>query len=581
MPVRLPNFVAGLYFGEQVLEFVYAPGIKIRINAPGADSFDAGLPTRVVLYALPNGNSTRWTEGKLPAQGDDWHYHIQHIGAQTRYLRAVDSSCNYVTVYLEAETRSWGSWRKAGAGRDSKIRETVEYIRDMFSDYNPRIELNSHSGGGNFIFGFMDAGEDIPAYVTRISFLDSDYNWNNERYGAKLKRWLEASDSNCLFVACYDDANALYEGKPFVSKKGGTWYRTGVMRKYLKKNLKSARWTKTENDSSVHYAACGRRVQFYFRKNPERQIYHTVLVERNGYVQSVLSGTGYENDGYEFMGRKAYDAYRQDSVVLPSYFGFPPRRADAPGGREFARRASGLDAAVRDSMVYAELSAGNVPEFLRHYVLITDSLKDAKGRMHKVAIGVSADYVAVGNDSDFLRMPMLPKTAQRVAGLCGAVLPTRRISNMIHAHSVLKLEPQPMTPDRTMTTLPVFVRHDSVVEAGRMAGGCAAGVLCAGHKKDIVISNRIAGEPDRLFIYGWHYPDGRPIQPLSGAHDAGYVDYSHGVRLVCDEVLVDDRMYSLKALLKDPVLYALFSDEDGPMAEPGYVLASVHGEGQK
>jgi len=43
----------------------------------------------------------------------------------------------------------------------------------------------------------------------------------------------------------------------------------------------------------------------------------------------------------------------------------------------------------------------------------------------------------------------------------------------------------------------------------RMAAGALPGQLTAGHKKDIVITNRIAGEPGRLFIYGWHYPDGK------------------------------------------------------------------------
>lgn len=47
---------------------------------------------------------------------------------------------------------------------------------------------------------------------------------------------------------------------------------------------------------------------------------------------------------------------------------------------------------------------GNIPEFLRSYVLISDSLKDAEGKMHRVALSVSADYMAVGNDSDFVRV---------------------------------------------------------------------------------------------------------------------------------------------------------------------------------
>lgn len=310
---KLPGFVASPYFGEQEMSFVHTPGMLIRINAPSEAGFNPNKPTKLVLYALPNGNSTDWTIGKLPAAGDDWHYHIQHIGAQTRFIRAKNPEYNLVTIYLEANTKSWGSWRKAEPARDEKIKETVEYLLSLFSEYNPHVELNSHSGGGNFIFGFMDASTEIPAFIKKISFIDSDYNWDDKRYGDKLKKWLEASSENSLFVACYDDANALYEGKPFVSKTGGTWHRTYLMQRFLKKNLKGIKWNKIENDSIIYYTAKHRKIQFYSRKNPERQIYHTILVERNGYIQSVFSGTQYEENGYKFMGEKAYDAYRQDS----------------------------------------------------------------------------------------------------------------------------------------------------------------------------------------------------------------------------------------------------------------------------
>lgn len=566
----LSGFVVSPYFEEQIMDFVYDPGIKIQINAPSKADFDKGKPTKLVLYALPNGNSTDWTIGKLPSKGDDWHYHIQHIGAQTRYIREKDQSCNWVTVYLEADTKSWGSWRKAKLERDRKIKEVVEYLLELFSDYNPHIELNSHSGGGNFIFGFMDANSKIPAYVKKISFMDSNYNWDDIRYGAKLRNWLEASPENRLFVACYDDANAFYNGKPFVSKKGGTWHRTYLMRKHLKKNLKQFKWNKVENDSIIYYTADNRRIQFYSRKNSERKIYHTVLVERNGYIQSVLSGTKHEGDGYRFMGEKVYGVYRQDSITMPSVFKFPPRKKEAVTGSQFIHQVMNMSAEERDSVVYKEIADGNLPDSFRQPTYLTDSLQDAVGIRHKVTLCALPDFLAIGTDTDFLRIPMLPRTAQKLAELYGATLPTRKISDFIHCHSQVKLIPHPMTPDSTMTTIPVFARHDSIIVSTRQANDKPLQTLISGHKKDIVITNRIAKEPGRLFIYGWHYQDGKPIQPLSAAHGIGYVDYSHGVRLIRNEVLVDGKLYSLKDLLQDPILYRLFSDEDGPMTTTRY-----------
>lgn len=562
---QLPGFVTSPYFEEQEMVFVYDPGINIYINAPSVANFDRNKPTKLVLYALPNGNSTAWTIGKLPAHGDDWHYHIQHIGAQTRFIRAKNQEFNLVTIYLEANTKSWVSWRKTEPARDFKIKEVTEYLLSLFAAYNPHIELNSHSGGGNFIFGFMDAHSDIPEYVKKISFIDSNYNWDDKRYGSKLKNWLEASTENSLFVACYDDANALYEGKPFVSKKGGTWHRTYLMQRFLKKRMKGLKWEKTESDSIIYYKANHRNIQFYSRKNPERKIYHTILVERNGYIQSVFSGTKYEGDGYEFMGEKVYNTYRQDSIVLPHIFQFPPRKKEAVTGSEFADQVMNMTATVRDSIIYKEIAQGNIPDIFRQPIYLKDEYPDAKGKQHNITICVLPDFLAIGTDSNFLRIPMLPQTAQKLAELYGSTLPTRKLSDLIHKHCQLKITPHPMTPNATMTTVPIFVRHDSIIETARQANKFSTATLVAGHKKDIVITNRIAREPGRLFIYGWHYQDGKPIQPLSAAHSVNYVDYSHGVRLIRDEVLVDGKIYSLKKLLQDPLLYKLFSDEDGPM----------------
>lgn len=567
---KLPGFIISPYFEEQEMAFVYSPGVKVYINAPSIKTFDKQKPTKLVLYALPNGNTTEWTIGKLPAKGDDWHYHIQHIGAQTRYIRANIRGYNLVTIYLEANTKSWGAWRKTDSRRDPKIKEVVEYLFTLFSDYNPHIELNSHSGGGNFIFGFMDACLKIPTYVKKISFIDSNYNWDDKRYGEKLIQWLKTSPENGLFVACYDDANALLNGKSFVSKTGGTWHRTYLMKRYLKKRMKHLKWSKISDDSIIYYTANQRMIQFYSRRNPERRIYHTILVERNGYIQSILSGTEQEGKNYQFMGKKAYDIYRQDSVVLPHLFQFPPRKKEAMSGSEFANQVLNMTAEKRDSVVYKEIAEGNIPDSFRQPIYVTDSLSDSNGKSHEVTLCLLPDFLAIGNDNNFLRIPMLSNTAQRLADLYGSTLPTRKISDLIHKHSQLKFTPHPMTPDSTMVTIPIFVRHDSIINKAHKKIKSYSCPLSAGHKKDIVISNRITEEPGRLFIYGWHYQNGEPIQPLSAAHSINYVDYSHGVRLIRDEVLVDRQLYSLRKLLQDPILYKLFSDESKPMTVPRY-----------
>jgi hypothetical protein len=87
--------------------------------------------------------------------------------------------------------------------------------------------------------------------------------------------------------------------------------------------------------------------------------------------------------------------------------------------------------------------------------------------------------------------------------------------------------------------------------------------LIAGIKKDLVISGKISRDkrPGRVAIYGWHKPDGQPIQPLYTGHIFWWVDYSQGVRLVYRLIRVDGKWMDYTEVLKNPVLSRLICDE--------------------
>jgi hypothetical protein len=53
-------------------------------------------------------------------------------------------------------------------------------------------------------------------------------------------------------------------------------------------------------------SALNGRIDFFLKPNPERQILHTVQVERNGFIHALLCGTSFENMGYEYYGPRAY-----------------------------------------------------------------------------------------------------------------------------------------------------------------------------------------------------------------------------------------------------------------------------------
>jgi hypothetical protein len=140
----------------------------------------------------------------------------------------------------------------------------------------------------------------------------------------------------------------------------------------------------------------------------------------------------------------------------------------------------------------------------------------------------------------------------------------------IYAQAPVKLAPAPISPAQTDITDPqTFLRHQQMIEEQRAKSRQVG--LIAGIKKDVVISPRLAERPDRVAIYGWHRLTGRRIQPLYLGHVDWYVDYSHGIRLVKQQMLVDGEPMRVADVLADPDLHPLLSDE-GPVPQPRYPL---------
>lgn len=217
------------------------------------------------------------------------------------------------------------------------------------------------------------------------------------------------------------------------------------------------------------------------------------------------------------------------------------------------------DGVLRSDALADAVLAGEIPEHLRRLVPVRFSAADADGRVHLVEVWVTPDYLAVGNDRDAVYAPMGLPSARRVARSLDALLPTPALSDRIHA-AATKLEPAPIPPSDRMRTTAVLFQHQDMVEADLPARG----TLVAGHKKDVVLTARLAQQPDRVAIYGWHHPDGTPIQPVSLWHGSRYADYSHGVRLVSRTMRIDGQKFDLAEVLADPMFYSLVADEPLP-----------------
>lgn len=305
----MPGFrTTGSFNEQEYYSENFAKDVVININAP--EKFNKKGKTYLVLFALPNGNSIEWTKGKKMKDSDDWHFDIQHIAAQTRFVRNLDKKNNYVVAHLMAVQKSWPAWKRTTPDSKRIIKSIVDSLAGMFSAYTPKIILNGHSGGGSFIFGYLDIVEKIPSDVERIAFLDSDYGYEDSLHTKKFSDWLRFNSNSKLVVLAYNDSLVIFNGKPLVSPTGGTWYRSRLMQRKLSETFE---FNTSSDTLMIRHDALKGRVKILLKENPRRLIYHTVQVEKNGFILSLLSDTKFDKRKYfTYFGERAYIEFISD-----------------------------------------------------------------------------------------------------------------------------------------------------------------------------------------------------------------------------------------------------------------------------
>jgi len=548
-------------FAEHVREMHFEPGVHAVLNSPA--EIDVDKPTLLIIYATPNGNTIEQTLGCRGMETIDWHYDIQHIAAQVRKMRDVDRSENIAVAVVQPDEKSWPAWRAKHADNGRMIRDIVHTLASSLPGKSVRVALTAHSGGGSFITGYINGGETIDSNIARIAYLDANYSYSDsEHHGDKLLTWLKDDPKRQLVVIAYDDRNVKLNGKPIVSKDGGTYRASHRMIDRFSRDLSLQKKTLgdfetwTDRDQQVH---------FFIRHNPENRILHTVLVgDMNGLIEAIAIGTSWEKQwGGTFGGPRAYENFIEQcpppattqSQIEIRKSQIPPRANGALGGHPFLTTIAPLPPLEWQLAVEKEISAGNIPSFLLKW---KDIHVTAAG--HHATYFVMPDYLSIGSDADFVRIPLWPKVAQRIADRFGCILTTQKICDDVYRAAELKLEPRPLTEKREAPE--TFLQHHEIIEEQRK--GKPLGLLVAGIKKDIVITNCLKEQPRRVAIYGWHKLDGNAIQPLTIVHRETYVDYSHGARLVKGEMIVDGKPMNVRDILRNPELSAFLSDE-GPI----------------
>ena len=227
-------------------------------------------------------------------------------------------------------------------------------------------------------------------------------------------------------------------------------------------------------------------------------------------------------------------------------------------GSNFYKTVASWKWKERDSLAVQEILSGNFPSFLKKFIRVTSEIADSTGKIHVAVFYVSPDYLSIGIDEDWARIPLTPMAAQKIADSFHCFLPTRKMVDLIYQQATVKLEPVPMYAFRDSSV--TMWQHHLIIE-GQRKGRKG---LIAGIKKDVVISAKISRDlkPNREAIYGWHQLNGKPIQPLYSGHINWWVDYSHGIRLIYRKIKVDGKEMDYEDVLKDVIFRNLICDED-------------------
>lgn len=237
----------------------------------------------------------------------------------------------------------------------------------------------------------------------------------------------------------------------------------------------------------------------------------------------------------------------------------PNRNSDYITGSQFIKNNFNTTGSAREKNILDELLKGNIPNFLRKMTPIT-----VTNQQNTITYLVMNDYLCIGSDEDYIRIPMNPLTAQKIADQYDCTLPTRKIVDDIWKYSTNKLNPLPWGPpyDASMMSTDRINIHNSRIQA--QLSGKDNTALTSGHKKDVVLTNKLSpnNPSKRVAIYGWIQANGKPIQGLNPAtHEDTYADYSHGIRLIANDVMVNSNVMRIQDVFKDSKLSALISDE--------------------
>ena len=242
-------------------------------------------------------------------------------------------------------------------------------------------------------------------------------------------------------------------------------------------------------------------------------------------------------------------------------------------GSEFVQRYSRSSPGTWEQAALDEARLGSLTPWPLVPITLTDGNDTA-------VLGVQSDVLAIGSIADFVRIPLTPAYAQSILNLSGSLLPTPWLEYRIWQSAEAKLTPISMVPNQG-ASLEQYAKHSQLIDIALARQNIWPGTLVAGVKKGVVVANFY--KPGKVLLFGWYrrfltkdgaltdtlapdvFDDGKPIgtenrqpiQPRSNVHAEGYVDYSHGIRLVAPTCQVNGETWETVKLYQHPTLSRL------------------------
>jgi hypothetical protein len=171
---------------------------------------------------------------------------------------------------------------------------------------------------------------------------------------------------------------------------------------------------------------------------------------------------------------------------------------------------------------------------------------------------VAPDYLSLGTDDDWARIPLTPMAAQVIADRFSCFLPTRKMVNDIYTQAKVKLAPVPMYAFRDSSV--TMWQHHLIIEGttqGNERIDRRYQKRCCSLRKNLARSQTRPRSNLWMAQTGW-----QSDTTLYTGHINWWVDYSHGIRLIYKTIWVNGTAMDYTDVLKHPVYSKLLCDEE-------------------